>query len=79
MKAAICTAYGAPEVLEIQEVPTPIPQNNEVLIKIMATAVNSGEVRIRKADPWAVRLIFGFSKPKNSILGVVFSGEIVQI
>lgn len=73
MKAIICTAYGAPEVLQIQEAPTPTPKDNEVLIRIMATAVNSGEVRIRKADPWAVKLMFGWNKPKNAILGVSLS------
>ena len=79
MKAIICTAYGTPEVLQIQEIPTPTPKDNEVLIRIVATAVNSGEVRIRKADPWAVKLMFGWNKPKNAILGVSLSGEIVQI
>ena len=79
MKAVICTGYGAPEVLRIQEVPTPTPKDSEVLIRIIATAVNSGEVRIRKADPWAVKLMFGWNKPRNSILGVSLSGEITQI
>ncbi len=79
MKAVICTGYGAPEVLQIQEVPTPTPKDNEVLIRIVATAVNSGEVRIRKADPWAVKLMFGWNKPKNAILGVSLSGEITAI
>jgi NADPH:quinone reductase-like Zn-dependent oxidoreductase len=79
MKAVICTGYGAPEVLQLQEVPTPTPKDNELLIRIIATAVNSGEVRIRKADPWAVKLMFGWSKPKNAILGVSLSGEITAI
>lgn len=80
MKAIICTGYGTPEVLQIQEVPTPTPKDNEVLIRIIATAVNSGEVRIRKPDPkFFVKLMLGWNKPKYPILGVVFSGEIVQI
>jgi NADPH:quinone reductase-like Zn-dependent oxidoreductase len=79
MKAVICTGYGSPEVLQIQEVPAPTPKDNELLIRIIATAVNSGEVRIRKADPWAVKLMFGWSKPKNAILGVSLSGEITQV
>lgn len=80
MKAVICTGYGTPEVLQIQEVPTPTPKDNEVLIRIIATAVNSGEVRIRKPDPkFFVKLMLGWNKPKYPILGVVFSGEIVQV
>ncbi len=79
MKAVRCTAYGNPEVLKLVEIPKPIPQSNELLIRIHATAVNSGDVRIRKADPWAVRLFFGFSKPRKAVLGGVFSGEVVEV
>lgn len=79
MKAVYCTAYGSPEVLKMVAIPKPIPQPDELLIRIHATAVNSGDVRIRKADPWAVRLIFGLIKPKNPILGGVFSGEVEAI
>lgn len=79
MKAIHCTAYGKPEVLKIVEIPKPEPQPNEVLIRIYATAVNSGDARIRRADPWIVRLIFGFSKPRKPILGAAFSGEVVEV
>jgi NADPH:quinone reductase-like Zn-dependent oxidoreductase len=79
MKAVYCTAYGAPEVLKIVDIPKPIISEDELLIRIHATAVNSGDVRIRKADPWAVRLFFGLIKPKNPILGAVFSGEVEAI
>lgn len=79
MKAVYCTAYGKPEVLKIVEIPKPKPQSNELLIRIHATAVNSGDARIRRADPWIVRLIFGFSKPRKPILGSAFSGEIVEV
>ena len=79
MKAVYCTAYGSPEVLKMVDIPKPIPQIDELLIRIHATAVNSGDVRIRKADPWAVRLFFGLSKPKKPVLGGVFSGEVEAI
>lgn len=79
MKAIHCTAYGIPEVLKQVEIPKPKPMSNELLVRIHATAVNSGDVRIRKADPWAVRLIFGFSKPRRPVLGGVFSGEVVEV
>ncbi len=76
MKAAVYNQYGSPEVLQIEEVAKPTPQDNEILIRIKATAVNSGDVRLRKADPFAVRFFFGLLKPKKNILGTVFSGEI---
>jgi len=79
MKAAIYTQYGSPEVLRIQDVTKPTPKNNEVLVRIKATAVNSGDWRLRKADPYAVRFIFGFLKPRINTLGAVYSGEIESV
>jgi len=79
MKAIVYTHYGSPEVLQLKEVEKPIPHGNEVLVRIKATAANSGDIRMRKADPFAVRFIFGFTKPKKNILGTVFSGEVESI
>jgi NADPH:quinone reductase-like Zn-dependent oxidoreductase len=79
MNAVVYTKYGAPEVLSFKEVDKPIPNENEILIRIHATAVNSADWRLRSANPWAVRLFFGLTKPKKNILGGVFSGEIEAI
>ncbi len=79
LKAIICTKYGAPEVLQIQEVSKPIAKDNQILVKIVATAVNSGDVRARSLDVKGfrkiiMRLALGISKPRKPILGNTFSG-----
>ena len=79
MKAIICTKYGSPDVLQMQEVEKPSPKDNELSIKIHATSVTSGDARIRRADPFIIRLLFGFKKPRKSILGVVIAGEIESV
>lgn len=81
MKAVVCKQYGAPEVLSIIETKKPIPKENEVLIRIKATAVNSADVRVRALDvPKYLKLIMrfalGFVKPRKPILGTVLSGII---
>mgnify|MGYP001253640011 CR=1 FL=1 len=79
MKTAAYVQYGPPEVLQINEVEKPAPKDNEILLRVKATAVNSGDVRLRKADPFAVRFIFGLIKPKINVLGSVFSGEVESV
>lgn len=79
MKAITYSKYGGPEVLQLKQVDKPIPKDNEILIRIFATAANSGDVRLRKADPWAVKLFFGLTKPRINILGAFLSGEIEAV
>lgn len=50
MKAVICTSYGPPDVLQIRDVPKPVTKDHEILVSIMATCVNSGDVRVRSFD-----------------------------
>ncbi len=86
MKAIVCTAYGPPEVLQLEEVPKPSPRSNEVLIKICATAVTASDciVRSSRLPVWhpmgfMMRLWLGFARPRNPILGMVSSGEIEAV
>jgi NADPH:quinone reductase-like Zn-dependent oxidoreductase len=63
-------------VVQIKDVPQPVPGDKDILIRIRATSVSSGDARIRRADPFAVRFVFGFFKPRRPILGYTFSGVI---
>ena len=79
MKAIELTKYGAPEFLQMNEVEKPSPKDNEILIKIHASSVSSGDARMRRADPFVIRLIFGFKRPRKPVLGVVVAGVIEAI
>lgn len=79
MRASIITGYGDYNVVKVMGRPEPVPKANELLIKVMSSCVNSGDARIRRADPWFVRLAYGLNKPKQPVLGVVFAGIIAQI
>lgn len=84
MKAIVCSKYGPPEVLHLQSYKKPIPNDDEVLIKIFATSVTnsdifirSSKVRIQLLIPF--RIMIGILKPRKRIIGQVFAGEIEQV
>lgn len=92
MRAIIYTEYGAPDVLQLKEVPTPAPQDNEILVRIRATSINYGDLLARKFGEvtpaefnmpgplWLLaRVAFGWSKPRVNTLGSEFAGEVAAV
>jgi len=79
MKAAVCPRYGPPEVLQIRDVEKPAPKDNQLLVRVLATTVTSGDVRLRKADPWIIRLFAGLLRPRKPILGSDVAGQVEAV
>jgi NADPH:quinone reductase-like Zn-dependent oxidoreductase len=80
MKAIVCTKYGSPNVLQLQEVAKPAPQDDEVLISIHAASINARDWRFMRAKPFFIRLMpGGLLRPKNKILGTDLAGRVEAI
>ena len=84
MKAVVCTRYGPPEVLRLEELATPVPRKNEVRIRILATAVTSSDCYVRglnlsPAYRLMARLALGWNAPRQPVLGMVLSGEVDSV
>ncbi len=80
MKAIVYHNYGSPDVLKLEEVEKPTPQDNEVLVKVHAASVNAADWHILRGKPFLVRLMgFGLLKPKHKILGSDIAGRVEAV
>ena len=90
MKAVICTKYGPPEVLHIQEVDKPSPKDDEILIKIHSTTVHIGDTKVRGLKPGIhpvvdfffkplMRIMLGLRAPRAKIMGMELAGTIETV
>jgi len=79
LKVVILTKYGAPDVLQVNEISTPKPDDHQVLIKIYATTVTAVDTTFRKGNEFFARLATGIIKPRIRILGTEFSGVIESV
>src|SRR5689334_4912714 len=84
MKAVVYERYGGPDVVELRDVPDPVPSPREVLVRVRAATVESGDARIRalrvpRGFALPVRLMFGITRPRRQVLGLVFAGEVTAV
>jgi len=84
MRAIVCIKYGSPDFLQLKELEKPTPKNNEILVKVYATTVTSGDVKMRKLKFeflfwFLMRIMYGVRKSKTKILGSELSGEIESV
>ena len=79
MKTLYLDQYGGPEVLSIREVPDPELEPGRVIVRVRAASVNPLDWRLMRADPFLVRLNFGFFKPNFHGLGADFSGLVEAV
>ncbi|HOY28030.1 MAG TPA: NAD(P)-dependent alcohol dehydrogenase [Flavobacteriales bacterium] len=76
MKAIVCERYGPPEQLQLRDVPVPVLQDLQVLVRVRATSVNDQDLSLVTGTPRLYRLIFGLSRPRQTIPGIELAGVV---
>ena len=84
MRAIVCPRYGPPDILQLREVEKPIPEENEVLIRVRAASVTTGDCEFRSLKlPFAwkllIRIGFGIRRPRKKVIGRDLSGTIETV
>lgn len=79
MKAAVYTRYGPPDVVQSTDVEKPVPNDNEVLIKVRAASVNPLDWHFMRGTPYFLRIPAGLRKPKETRLGVDVADQVEAV
>ena len=79
MKAAVHTRYGPPDVVCVIDVDEPVANDDQLLVKVHATTINRTDCHYRAAKPFFMRFVSGLAKPRATILGTEFAGEVAAI
>jgi NADPH:quinone reductase-like Zn-dependent oxidoreductase len=79
MQAVVYHNYGSPDVLKLEEVQKPVPQDDEVLVKVVAASAAAGDWHLLRAAPFLIRFMSGLLKPKYKILGADVAGRVEAV
>jgi D-arabinose 1-dehydrogenase-like Zn-dependent alcohol dehydrogenase len=79
MKAVVYTNYGSPDVLEIRDIKKPVPNDDQVLIKVRAASINPLDWHFMEGTPYIMRMGVGLRKPKDPRLGVDVAGQVEAV
>ena len=79
MRAAVHTRYGPPDVVRVMEVPTPAVEDHDVLVKVHATTVNRTDCAFRAGTPRFTRVLTGLPRPRVTVLGNEFAGQVEEV
>lgn len=79
MRAAVRERYGAPEVVEIAEIPIPTPGEDDVLVKVHWASINTADLDLVRGVPPVTRVAYGMRRPRNAMLGADMVGQVVEI
>ena len=79
MKAIVRSGYGSPDILRLEEVPTPVPGDGEVLVRIRAASVNRADVDYLTGKPAITRAVMGLRRPKILRMGLDAAGEVEAV
>lgn len=77
MSAWVRETYGSADGFRLEQIPVPVPRRDEVLLRVDATSLNAGDVRLMLGDPLLVRPVFGITKPKHPVRGMDVAGSVV--
>jgi len=79
MKAAVYRSFGPADVVSAEEVPTPVPRDGEVLVRVHAATVGVVDSLARRGAPWYARSQFGLRRPRFPVLGSDFAGQVEAV
>jgi NADPH:quinone reductase-like Zn-dependent oxidoreductase len=79
MKAIVYDQYGPPDVLRLEEVEIPVPENNEALVRVRAASINYADWQVLRGESFLLRVMNGVFKPRKNILGDDISGIVEAV